>query len=172
MTMRPFYRSRLFWLGVPGLVFLLWVWWDSGKYESMARWIRGEVGDTVRVTGGLVEWQRETNTEPAVPMGAKTSLFDCYRSVRAIEPWFDLLAEEPEAPAERRRQFDFREAVTLGKIDIVCGSVPGALEVVTRRVALWVVVAGYGVMWLGAVCWWQRRKTRVMRRLTEMEVAS
>ena len=24
---RPWYRSRLFWLGLPGLVFLLWLWW-------------------------------------------------------------------------------------------------------------------------------------------------
>ena len=26
MTPRPFHRSRLFWLGLPGLIFLTWVW--------------------------------------------------------------------------------------------------------------------------------------------------
>lgn len=27
-------RSRVFWFGVPGLVFLLWGWWDSSRWES------------------------------------------------------------------------------------------------------------------------------------------
>jgi hypothetical protein len=31
MAPRPFYRSRLFWLGIPGLVFLLWAWWISTR---------------------------------------------------------------------------------------------------------------------------------------------
>ncbi len=34
MSPRPFYRSRLFWLGLPGLVFLLWGWWLSMGYWS------------------------------------------------------------------------------------------------------------------------------------------
>ncbi len=34
MNPRPFYRSRLFWLGLPGLVFLLWGWWMSMGYFS------------------------------------------------------------------------------------------------------------------------------------------
>lgn len=28
------FRSRAFWFGVPGLVFLLWGWWDSSRWES------------------------------------------------------------------------------------------------------------------------------------------
>lgn len=28
------FRSRAFWFGVPGLMFLLWAWADSGKSES------------------------------------------------------------------------------------------------------------------------------------------
>ncbi len=34
MNPRPFYRSRLFWLGLPGLVFLLWGWEISIEYYS------------------------------------------------------------------------------------------------------------------------------------------
>ena len=56
MIARPVYRSRLFWLGVPGLVFLLWVWWDSGGRVSYAKWVRGNTVDDVRVTGGRVDW--------------------------------------------------------------------------------------------------------------------
>ena len=36
MKPRPFYRSRLFWLGLPGLVFLLWGWWISMGHQSAA----------------------------------------------------------------------------------------------------------------------------------------
>jgi hypothetical protein len=34
MKPRLFYRSRLFWLGLPGLVFLLWGWWISLSHFS------------------------------------------------------------------------------------------------------------------------------------------
>ncbi len=34
MHPRPFYRSRLFWLGLLGLVFLLWGWWLSMEHYS------------------------------------------------------------------------------------------------------------------------------------------
>ena len=42
MNPRPFYRSRLFWLGLPGLVFLLWGW-----LNEPSRWseIRPTLGD-------------------------------------------------------------------------------------------------------------------------------
>ncbi len=65
MTPRPFYRSRLFWLGLPGLVFLLWAWWFSmgyfshvdfsGKYE----WgISQSAGNVVAIwnSGGMPNW--------------------------------------------------------------------------------------------------------------------
>lgn len=37
---RPFYQSRLFWFGIPGLAFLLWCWWDSTKTCSEMAWVR------------------------------------------------------------------------------------------------------------------------------------
>ena len=36
MTPRPFYRSRAFWFGLLGLVFLLWGWWMSLVHQSAA----------------------------------------------------------------------------------------------------------------------------------------
>lgn len=53
MTPRPFYRSRLFWLGLPGLVFLLWGWWLSlGHYSGAGfgggqNWVIGQMGGEV-----------------------------------------------------------------------------------------------------------------------------
>ena len=37
MTPRPFYRSRLFLLGLPGLVFMLWGWWLSMGHVSRVK---------------------------------------------------------------------------------------------------------------------------------------
>lgn len=51
MKPRPFYRSRLFWLGLPGLVFLLWAWWVSmGSYLYAG--FEGIHGLAVRQMGG------------------------------------------------------------------------------------------------------------------------
>ena len=32
--MRPWYRSRLFWLALFPLIFLFWAWWDSTSYRT------------------------------------------------------------------------------------------------------------------------------------------
>ncbi len=56
MTPRPWYRSRLFWLGMPGLVFLLWGWWMSmrhlsgGGYLGAIPWVIAQGG------GELCAW--------------------------------------------------------------------------------------------------------------------
>jgi hypothetical protein len=50
VTPRPFYRSRLFWLGLPGLVFLLWAWWlSTGHYSGagFGGWVIGQMGGEV-----------------------------------------------------------------------------------------------------------------------------
>ncbi len=66
MTPRPFYRSRLFWLGLPGLVFLLWGWWLSTGHWSGAgfaeprAWGLGQIGGEVYGVwdaGGGPEWR-------------------------------------------------------------------------------------------------------------------
>ncbi len=66
MTPRPFYRSRLFWLGLPGLEFLLWAWWFSMEHNSQARfggvpvWVTGQSAGEVYVfwnSAGLPDWR-------------------------------------------------------------------------------------------------------------------
>lgn len=53
MKPRPFYRSRLFWLGLPGLVFLLWGWWISTGnlswtgFLGAGSWMIGQIGGEV-----------------------------------------------------------------------------------------------------------------------------
>jgi hypothetical protein len=54
-------RSRVFWFGVPGLVFLLWGWWISMGYFSYAGfggtgyWTIGQLGGEVFVLWRLGE---------------------------------------------------------------------------------------------------------------------
>ncbi len=61
-----FYRSRLFWLGLPGLVFLLWAWWVSMGHISQARfgyvpvWVIGQSAGEVFVfwnASGFPDWR-------------------------------------------------------------------------------------------------------------------
>ncbi len=77
MTPRPFYRSRLFWLDLPGLVFLLWGWWLSLGHVSQASWgwthpwcVWQSAGDLVAVWDSEVgpEWGEFRGSHEAVPM--------------------------------------------------------------------------------------------------------
>ena len=155
--MRRFYKSRLFWCGVPGLVFLLWVWWDSGKHSSDVVWRHGLTDDALAVVGGRVEWRKIV----WVPgMSRRVDGFSTHHSEMREMDSFD---EGPRGV--RKRQFDFPQ----GFMVLAERGSPGAMAAEMRRVqvALWVVVLGYVGTWLGAV-WWQ--EARVRRHLTEVPV--
>jgi hypothetical protein len=165
MTVRRFYRSRLFWLGVPGLVFLVWAWWDSGGYVSNARWVRGSSMDDVRVTGGWVGWKRMTHLPPS-PLAPILSVdpFTTGRNVRLEEvPLAQLCTAKT-----MDRQFDVPAGFEVVSRVLPAPSGQGGERTMILRVALWVVVAAYVMMWLGTVFWWQRRKARVAKRESEV----
>jgi len=148
------------------LVFLLWVWWDSGKYESVARWFEGWAVKELRVVSGGVEWERSNYTRTGVPLTAAKS-FEVDRSeVDSDRGWVSFAPEQVEVE-ERVRGFDFREAF-VWKVVVPHGQ--SLIEVRTYSLALWVVVACYVEVWLGAVWWRQRRKMKRMMR--EMEVVA
>ncbi len=52
MTPRPFYRSRLFWLGLPGLVFLLWAWKGSVGWSKGLAWRHNDFAAFTSTVGG------------------------------------------------------------------------------------------------------------------------
>jgi len=165
MMMRPFYRSRLFWLGVPGLVFLLWVWWDSGKWDSFVFWTRDGIIEEVRVTRGQVEWERSVYGIPELRRIVRDNfpnVFDSGRSKdRGEFGWADR-GEMDLVSKQRERGFNFRKGVDWETGCVVKGGMAGPVEVQGFRLALWVVVLGYVMAWLAAVWWWQRRKARVV----------
>lgn len=157
MRLSGFLRSRLFWLGVPGLMFLLWGWWDSGKYSSDVVWRRGLADRAVAVAAGRAEWR----TIVWVPgsSGRVDRFFVHHSEMREMESF-------EEGPKGRRgRRFDFPQAFM---VDAERGA-PGARVAEMRRVqvAMWVVVLGYAAAWLGGMWWWERRQAQVRRDLTE-----
>ena len=57
MTPRPFYRSRLFWLGLPGLVFLLWFGHGSGVgFGGTRPWAIVQTAGDLLVVWDSEEW--------------------------------------------------------------------------------------------------------------------
>ncbi|MEK7951675.1 hypothetical protein [Luteolibacter soli] len=159
----PFYRSRLFWYGVPGLVFLLWVWWDSGGWNSHVRWERPGKVRYVGVRMGGVQWGSSTLRENYPP---GPSDFPVVRG--------ELPAEDGSAPAGKRgRRFDFPPLIKTVVEERSRGGM--VMDLVTGEIALWGIVGCHVMVWVGMVFWWQRRKGRVTARLTDstagMEVA-
>ncbi|MCW1926642.1 hypothetical protein OKA05_29080 [Luteolibacter arcticus] len=139
MSPRPFHRSRLFWLGVLGSLFLIWVWWDSGAKGTMVQWGRGEKEHEVWLGDGVVGWQGTTH-------------LDGYSAGSDLTGHRYAMLNQDEEKAVR---FDFPPALS---------SEAETTETVRTKeveVALWVIVVCHAVAWLGMVLWWQRRKGRV-----------
>ncbi|MEK7951667.1 hypothetical protein [Luteolibacter soli] len=149
--MRAFYKSRLFWCGVPGLVFLVWAWWDSGGYESQVGWMgKGRVRG-VLVSRGAVGWVDGEDTLMRA-LGVKGG--PCWS--REVLSKFD----ENGGLAQRECGFDVRPFFERGALVIDEEMI---VDDVDGRVAMWGVMACYAVIWLGAVGAWQWRKRRVMK---------
>ena len=159
MTPRPFYRSRLYWLGLPGLLFLLWVWWDSGgNYSDFSGYERGSRIATVKIHHGCVQlWAHADKLTPS-----PTSLDFLFFRFQFQDRKFDL-------PVGLSWQIEKDEA--LGDDPAAAGWVPspGAafpkpeLRGVEVSVALWFMVLVYLCGLSLTMLWWQRRKSRMMK---------
>ena len=145
---RRFYKSRLFWLGVPGLVFLLWVWWDSGRYESSVYWSEKKWEVFAGVYGGKAHF--------CLSWALGGTVFMEVHDADRVE-WG--MAKGDVNP--RARRFDFVEGFALETDS------SADYRSFDLQVGLWMIVASYVALWLGAVVVWERRKMRVMRDLTD-----
>ncbi len=146
MTPRPFYRSRLFWLGLPGLVFLLWLWLANARNDLSFRYVAitgmteaktWEVGCSEGVVGYLSH-KFPTGVSGPAELGFNASS--------------DVLLE-PEEPTSffPRRPFGILRGNDYANV--------------YREVwlAWWVVVFSYSAVWLGGVGWWQRHKSHLLK---------
>lgn len=138
-TIRPWYRSRLFWLGVPGLVFLMWGWWKSGS-------------QMVRFDNGI------SDSNPAVGLFFDES---CLMISWVFDPDSDLHFELEEAG-----MFEQTSHHSIGWFSNRFGyelEQPGYRRFHLFYIPLWLAVAAYSVLWLGALLLWRRLQTKRQR---------
>jgi hypothetical protein len=131
---RPWYRSRLSWLGLPGLVFLLWLWWLFPP-QVFSVDMKGRTYE-VRAFRSVVEF-----TWAEYPH-AKSGDFD----IIPIDEEVDRLET-----ADHWVKRDFQVWPGGNQIDYV-------------SMRAWLPCAVYGVGWLALLALWQRRKAWLSRR--------
>ena len=139
---RPWYRSLLFWLGLPGLVFLLWGWADSTRFLSILKW---------QSKGVVLGFQSSGN-----PL--RIDSFHCLDPGRRSDLTFDrfpvsrlpLAVEHPLFPT----------AVRFGSIHDASNDSTTRMLVI----AYWMKISAYAAVWIAFLAYWQRRKARLSRR--------
>ena len=135
------FRSRAFWLGVPGLVFLLWAWGDSAKSEfkghvSKGPWFvhltQGAGYLQLQITrGGLASpWNSSAQRDPRVSGGE----------------WWPGLFYRPQW------RYHERPAGWSGSIHFSYPSVTNTLIL-----PHWFLLSLYALPWCGLVLWRWRR---------------
>lgn len=164
---RSWYRSRLFWLGIPGLLFLLWGWGQSNvnrtRFLVRPGWIASSHGrlfwyDVVagysldhQVTYEALVDFREGQVQVIARPGIGVNIV-CGVPARRFHPyslpvkpkehcWFPPLRWES-------KRFD------------------ASLYYRWVAVPYWMVTGGYATLWLGGLSAWQRRKARFMKALS------
>jgi hypothetical protein len=172
---RTIYPSRLFWLGLPGLAFLLWCWWDSTENCSAILWARSHSWVGLYLFDGrvcLVLTEDAPQVTPMYPVpairfhrgtqhllsrgGRLGSHFSGDSGLKRTEP----AARQYFAPGMYRLRwacpFDPHPA----------GPLPG-LPFREWGVNLWWVVGSYAALLSLSLAVWQRRKTRLLKLQTE-----
>ncbi|MEK7951669.1 hypothetical protein [Luteolibacter soli] len=153
---RPFYKSRLFWCGVPGLVFLVWAWVISFHHvPRVMSWV-SSVGPGI--SAGYNEW--EARLQQGKVIFHRGLLLSAPPGVKAhgSGPGFDYngYLYLQDKPTQWGRDVTVTGLQRLGK------------KCSIREVEWWLsmrfVVAGYVGVWLGMVWWWQWRKRRVVEK--------
>jgi hypothetical protein len=139
---RPWYRSRLFWLGLPGLVFMLWLWLGDQSFDFGHTSITGPNETTTRSIGASYGSIFQATTIDSYGVIPRTIGFHGSGLVR-------------EQPVNH---------VPLPRFGIIREGFYGGVEYWEIWLAWWVVISTYMAVWLGALAGWQRRKARLSRR--------
>ncbi len=144
MHPRPWYRSHLFWLGLPGLVFLLWGWLGSCRQDSGARWSDAAAGFSVSDSARTLSFRRFTDLSGSgLPNGAGLRGFSTWtwgdNRKHAELPWF------PKALEFSREE------------------VPLDYRAWTVSFAYWSLELLYLLFWTATLLVWQRRKSRLLK---------
>jgi hypothetical protein len=146
---RPWYRSRLFWLGLPGLVFMLWLWLAKAdqRFAFGHIAITGPGEETLRIIGTYNGSIRQTTIRYS--NGTSTGWQRGFH-------WRGFHGSGASLAPEHVDYFPRPLEIIRGPL---LGREPWGI-----RLAWWVVISAYTAVWLGAVAGWQRRKARLRRR--------
>jgi hypothetical protein len=141
---RPWYRSRLYWLGTLGFIFLLWAWCIS-NFQATKATIAG--CHVVLSNKGRLLWCHATTHNPATLISTPEGNYIFFLN----PPWNLISSNVP--PADRR----WLPPPHLSWAPLTPDS--------SRHLILpyWLLTAGYTVTWLLALTAWQRHKTRLLK---------
>jgi hypothetical protein len=156
---RPWHRSRLFWLGLPGLVFLLWAWGESNvvRLKTLVEpgwgWVWSSQGKLCwhDVNGDTSDWEVTVDYREGSLSVRPQEEFVIACGFPAPRGY---IGRTPVMIAERRWFPPPRwEAVQLDASSSC------------RLVSLpyWLLTGSYAGLWLGGLSGWQRRKARLMK---------
>lgn len=142
---RPWYRSRLFWLGLAGLVFMLWLWLAKADQSFFFghNAITGPNEETTRSIGSFDSSIFLSTSINHHHGGARVLGFRGFKE--ALDP------DDPVIYFPIRPFGSISKATYLGYTHAIW-------------LAWWAVITAYTAIWLGAVAGWQRRKGRLSRR--------
>lgn len=166
---RPWYRSRLFWLGLFGLVFGLWLWWDS-MHHSTTFWVSWEGRPDGSVFGPphrgfSLGSERGSlwfgwNEDPFWPMPSQYGLG--FQTSRYLLQ--DLLLD-PFAPAEEAHwEYSLRDwfPTPLGTGNHDPFAPAGS------HAAIWFLLFGYLIAWGSVSAIWRSWKARRAAKIESM----
>ena len=145
---RPWHRSRLFWLGLPILIFLLWAWFLLDSYWLL-RWTRPLGHTQLSYQAGAIFIDHIT-IEPPPPGGPI--------SIEYNPPGAQGFTHQTGPVSRLQRKY-----FTWPLSHQFAPTFPGSPYHLTRKITLpfWLLVPLYLTTWLTTLALWQRRKHRL-----------
>jgi len=143
---RPWYRSLVFWLGLPGLMFLLWGWLENPRLYGSARFTLGEYCLTLADEGRLarIEWEIYGSGRLMAP-GVNLHRYLVGGAWTLAQPGQKLF---PPALRYEVHEYDYH----LGR-----------RRIPQLSLAYWFLLSLYLPAWAMLLVLWQRRKARLLK---------
>jgi hypothetical protein len=132
---RPWYRSRLFWLGVPGFVFFLFVWIAFLRTVQEACW-------TTEKSEWFISWG-----DSNIALGHRLEATPSWRRDLGFE-FFDDPLDVDEEIIYFPRAFSFGDSTV------------GDTQIQDLWISNWFALTLYSSVWISTLVWWQKRKQR------------
>ncbi len=152
MSPRPFYRSILFWLGIPGLIFLIWFWFPGTGFT--VTWVRAKDRIVIASGGGTIgaAYQKFTvSRSTGLSFLLPPTGFTLEPRVNQLDPHEGIVG----APRLTMRKL-FPPAIQESHIR-------GGTWASNVTFAVWLLGLLYLPVWLGTFAWWQRRKSHLLK---------